>query len=77
MHGYVTRLIEKDFRRAHNRSPVVCVFGPRQSGKSTTAKMFLNENASLYLDLQNRVDRSKLTEPELFFDRYGVFAPET
>jgi predicted AAA+ superfamily ATPase len=70
MHGYVARFIEKDLRRALNRSPVVAILGPRQSGKSTTAKMFLNENAAVYLDLQNRVDRSKLTEPELFFDRY-------
>ncbi len=70
MHGYVTRFIEKDLRRALHRSPVVAILGPRQSGKSTTAKMFLNEKASIYLDLQNRVDRNKLTEPELFFDRY-------
>ena len=32
--------------------------------------MFLSENASVYLDLQSRVDRNKLIEPELFFDRY-------
>ena len=70
MHGYVTRFIEKDLQRALNRSPVVAILGPRQSGKSTTAKMFLSENASVYLDLQNRVDRNKLIEPELFFDRY-------
>jgi predicted AAA+ superfamily ATPase len=70
MHGYVTRFIEKDIQRALNRSPVVAILGPRQSGKSTTAKTFLNEKSSVYLDLQSRVDRNKLIEPELFFDRY-------
>ncbi|MFH2057604.1 MAG: AAA family ATPase [Pseudomonadota bacterium] len=43
---------------------------PRQSGKSTTAKMILKGVPSIYLDLQDRVDRNKLSEPELFFDRY-------
>lgn len=70
MHGYISRLIEKDLRKALNRSPVVAILGPRQSGKSTTAKLLLNEISSVYLDLQNRVDRNKLIEPELFFDRF-------
>ena len=70
MHGYIARLIEKDLRKALNRSPVVAILGPRQSGKSTTAKLLLNEISSVYLDLQNRVDRNKLIEPELFFDRF-------
>jgi predicted AAA+ superfamily ATPase len=70
MHGYVTRQVEKELRQALDRAPVVALLGPRQSGKSTTAKKFLEKIPSVYLDLQNRVDRNKLTEPELFFDRY-------
>ena len=34
------------------------------------AKAMLAEVPSVYLDLQDRVDRNKLSEPELFFDRY-------
>ncbi|MBA4369118.1 MAG: ATPase [Desulfobacterium sp.] len=70
MHGYVKRIIEKELHGALARSPAVAILGPRQCGKSTTAKMLLGNIPSVYLDLQDRVDRNKLTEPELFFDRY-------
>lgn len=30
----------------------------------------LKTRPSIYLDLQDRIDRNKLAEPELFFDRY-------
>lgn len=70
MHGYVRRFKEERLHNALARSPAVAILGPRQSGKSTTAKMLLKEIPSVYLDLQDRVDRNKLSEPELFFDRY-------
>lgn len=70
MHGYVQRFKEKKLHSALSRSPAVAILGPRQSGKSTTAKMLLKDRPSIYLDLQDRVDRNKLSEPELFFDRY-------
>jgi len=69
MHGYVKRLAEEKINRALLRSPAVAILGPRQCGKSTTAKFLLEKSHSVYLDLQNRVDRNKLTEPELFFER--------
>ncbi|MBU1344450.1 MAG: ATP-binding protein [Proteobacteria bacterium] len=70
MHGYIQRIKKKELHNALSRSPAVAVLGPRQSGKSTTAKMLLKNIPSVYLDLQDRVDRNKLSEPELFFDRY-------
>lgn len=70
MHYYVPRLIEKELNRALARSPAVAILGPRQCGKTTTAKLLLNRISSVYLDLQDRVDRNKLSEPELFFDAY-------
>ncbi len=70
MHGYIPRIAEIKLHRALSRSPAVAILGPRQSGKSTTAKMLLKGIPSVYLDLQDRVDRNKLAEPELFFDRY-------
>ena len=70
MHGYVQRIKEKELQNALSRSPAVAILGPRQAGKSTTAKMLLKDIPSVYLDLQDRVDRNKLSEPELFFDRY-------
>ncbi len=70
MHGYVTREAELEIRKSMSRSPVVAILGPRQCGKSTLAKAILKDISSIYLDLQDRVDRNKLSEPELFFDRY-------
>ena len=70
MHGYVPRLIERKLNSALTRSPAVAILGPRQCGKSTTAKVLLKTIPSVYLDLQDRVDRNKLSEPELFFDAY-------
>ena len=70
MHGYVPRFIEEKLNGALARSPAVAILGPRQCGKSTTAKVLLESIPSVYLDLQDRVDRNKLSEPELFFDAY-------
>ena len=70
MHGYVKRMQEAKLHKARSRSPAVAILGPRQSGKSTIARMLLKSVPSVYLDLQDRVDRNKLSEPELFFDRY-------
>lgn len=70
MHGYITRLLEDRIHRSLSRSPATAILGPRQCGKSTTARMMLKNRPSIYLDLQDRVDRNKLAEPELFFDRY-------
>ena len=70
MHGYVARIAEKEVHKALARSPAVAILGPRQCGKSTMAKTLLKGLPAVYLDLQDRVDRNKLAEPELFFDRY-------
>ena len=49
--------------------PAVAILGPRQCGKSTLAKMLsANIPKIVYLDLQNTVDRNKLSDPYLFFD---------
>ena len=70
MHGYVPRAAEVEIIQSLARSPAVAILGPRQCGKSTLAKALLQEIPAVYLDLQDRVDRNKLAEPELFFDRY-------
>lgn len=70
MHGYIPRTAEKKILRTLTRSPAVAILGPRQCGKSTLAKRVIVDIPAIYLDLQDRVDRNKLSEPELFFDRY-------
>jgi len=68
MHDYLPRKQEKLLKVALERSPVVAILGPRQCGKSTMAKQCLKTYDSLYMDLQNREHKARLTEPELFFD---------
>ncbi len=70
MHGYIPRKAESELRRALRRSPAVAILGPRQCGKSTLATHWLRQGSSVYLDLQDRTDRAKLNEPELFFEHH-------
>ncbi|OVE81728.1 ATPase [bacterium M21] len=70
MHGYIRRLAEGALRKALQCAPVVALLGPRQCGKSTLAKEFLKSRESTYVDLQDRVGRNRLTEPELFFEHH-------
>jgi predicted AAA+ superfamily ATPase len=70
MHEYIPRFAEKVLARALTRSPAVAILGPRQCGKSTLAKAFLKSIPSVHLDLQDRIARNKLVEPELFFDHH-------
>ena len=69
MHGYIQRFAEKKLSESLARSPAVAVLGPRQCGKSTMCKKMLEMLSAVYLDLQDRVDRNKLSESELFFER--------
>lgn len=50
-------------RAALSRSRVVVLSGPRQSGKTTLAREFVNEDSVNYFDLENPVDLARLEEP--------------
>jgi uncharacterized protein len=67
---YIHRLAEHDLARALARSPAVAILGPRQCGKSTLAKRWIGDSDAVYLDLQDRADRARLAEPELFFEHH-------
>ncbi len=69
MHGYIIRKIEKRILKDLQQFPVVAILGPRQCGKSTTAKELGKSIPNfLYLDLERPSDLRKLTDPELFFN---------
>ena len=55
---------------ALDRQAAVALIGPRQVGKTTLALAIAENRPSLYLDLENRADRNKLTDPALFLSAY-------
>lgn len=57
-------------REALASQAAVALIGPRQAGKTTLALSIAEEAASLYLDLEAREDRDKLTEAALFLRDY-------
>jgi predicted AAA+ superfamily ATPase len=50
-------------RRALARGRVVLLAGPRQSGKTTLARMLVHPTAASYFDLENPLDLRRLEEP--------------
>lgn len=68
MHKLIPRDAQNMLMEYLSVFPAVAILGPRQCGKSTLIRMASNNLPNfLYLDLQDRTDRAKLSEPELFF----------
>ena len=55
---------------ALRRQAAVALLGPRQVGKTTLALSLAEITPSLYLDLESRADRAKLSDPALFLERH-------
>jgi len=71
MHGYFPRAAAGALERALARAPAALLLGPRQCGKSTLARQLLAQRSdAVLLDLQDRADRARLQEPELFFEAH-------
>lgn len=66
----VERYIFKDLLEIIEEFPVVGIVGPRQVGKTTLAKLLSKQikKETIFLDLENPRDASKLTDPLLFFE---------
>ena len=54
----------KHVKKALNRAVVVALLGPRQSGKTTLARMIAGEMDSTYFDLESTADNMRLQNPE-------------
>jgi uncharacterized protein len=50
---------------AVRRSPITALVGPRQSGKTTLARMFAKDRPSAYFDLESQLDLNRLQNPQL------------
>jgi len=66
----VPRRIETAVCAALRRQAAVAIIGPRQVGKTTLAIGVSQKTDSLYLDLEDRADREKLSDPALFLSQY-------
>lgn len=68
----ISRRIQASVEESLRSFPVVGLIGPRQSGKTTLAKMILKkiDPKPIYLDLELSSDLNKLRDPELYFQTY-------
>lgn len=57
------RDVVERIRVSIERSPVTILTGPRQSGKTTLARMFVPEESANYFDLEDPVSITRLEEP--------------
>ena len=64
----IPRDAHPDLLAALATQPAVAIIGPRQCGKTTLALAVADERDAVYLDLEDRDDRSRLAEPVLFLD---------
>jgi predicted AAA+ superfamily ATPase len=55
-----------EVEQALHRQAAVALIGPRQVGKTTLALALAQKRPSLYLDLESKTDRHKLSDPALF-----------
>jgi predicted AAA+ superfamily ATPase len=67
----IPRRALESVRRALARQAAVALIGPRQVGKTTLAFTISEATRSLYLDLESREDREKLSSPALFLSAYA------
>jgi predicted AAA+ superfamily ATPase len=66
----IVRHASKAVQAALQRQAAVALLGPRQVGKTTLALEIAEQTDALYLDLEAREDRAKLTEAALFLRSY-------
>ena len=66
----IERRIKQQVMDALDRQAAVALIGPRQVGKTTLAQEIGEERGALYLDLEDRDDREKLSNAKLFLIQY-------
>jgi predicted AAA+ superfamily ATPase len=63
----LTRRLSQRLTYLIDRSPAVCLVGPRQVGKTTLALDVAGQRPSVYLDLESVSDRARLADAEAYF----------
>jgi predicted AAA+ superfamily ATPase len=62
----ISRRIEAIVRDRLSHVPAVALLGPRQVGKTTLAHAIAHGRTSVYLDLESRLDRERLTDAAFY-----------
>ena len=70
---FIQRYIEREFSELLNDYPVVCLVGPRQVGKTSFIKVFIESlpDQTLYLDLEMPSDLTKLSDPQFYLEQHS------
>lgn len=65
----IKRDIENKVKKYREIFPVIAILGPRQCGKTTFTKQYIEKNLKSYsyLDLEKPADYNKLDNPQLYF----------
>jgi predicted AAA+ superfamily ATPase len=65
----IKRYLESEILKDLGYFPALAIIGPRQSGKTTLAKMLMAQTGkpTLYIDLESASDIYRLQDPEAFF----------
>ena len=66
----IARHVKNQVKQALGYQAAVALIGPRQVGKTTLALEVAEETGAIYLDLEDRADRAKLSDPALFLEHY-------
>lgn len=67
----IDRQLHQTIKDALRRQAAVVLIGPRQVGKTTLAYQFVKDSNALYLDLEAKADRDKISaDPALFLSAY-------
>ncbi len=71
----INRLYDFKIEKLLKQFPVVCLLGPRQSGKTTAAKLFVKRSKKkiLYLDMESPSDINKMGDPEYFLEQHASY----
>lgn len=68
---FIPRSAANDIERALARQAAVTLLGVRQVGKTTLALDIARRTGAVYLDLQTRSARTKLSDPQFFLGQYA------
>ena len=66
----IKRYIYNEIRDRLTQFPAVVLLGARQVGKTTLANQVSRDQNSIYLDLEDPKDRSKLSDPNQYLEAH-------